>query len=230
MAGAPSKFLPPEKLQGTWRDFRRLQVRQLFRLALEALFYWMLGNLQDRPKGTGALVEAFVAELPPIRQRNAGSWLRAILPTGTGPTELIKRIEDALKAADAGDLVPGIAAALAFCLAEPPVEQIRYERQDRLPLSRARDEADVRNDHPVQEFLGHVFESWVLAQHVYWSVGRGLADARAQVRVLLRLKVILDEGGWTAASGASRGRPPVPTADRLHTIVTLAQESGVIEF
>jgi hypothetical protein len=75
-------------------------------------------------------------------------------------------------------------------------------------------------DHSVQEFLRHVFESWVLAQHVYWSVGRGLADARAQIRVLLRLKVILDEGGWTLAPGATRGNPPVPTADRLHTVIT----------
>ena len=29
-----------------------LQVRQLFRLSLEALFYWMLGSLHDKPKGT----------------------------------------------------------------------------------------------------------------------------------------------------------------------------------
>jgi len=97
-----------------------------------------------------------------------------------------------------------------------------------LPLWRAREEAAVRKELPVEDFLRHVFESWILAQHVYWSVGRGLADARARGKTLLRLKVILDEGGWTLTPGASRGNPPVPTGDRLQTVVTLAQERGFI--
>jgi hypothetical protein len=229
MAGAPSKFTPSEKLQKTWKDFRVLQVRQLFRLSLEALFYWMLGNLHDKPKGTDALVEAFIAELKSMKQPKAGAWLKAMLPSGVGPTELMTRIEEAMNAQASGDIVSAISAGLAFCLKEPPPEEIRVERQERLPLSRARAEAQVQKDHPVPEFLRHVFESWILAQHVYWSVGRGLADARAQIRVLLRLKVILDEGGWTLSPGLSRGRPPVPTADRLHTVVSLSQESRLIK-
>jgi len=44
----------------------------------------------------------------------------------------------------------------------------------------------------IDEFVRHVIESWVLAQHAYWSVGRGLGDARAGGKVLLRLKIILD--------------------------------------
>jgi hypothetical protein len=228
MAGTPSRFTPSEMLQETWKDFRILQVRQLFRLSLEALFYWMLGNLHDKPKGTDALVDAFIAELKPTKQPRAGAWLKAMLPTGAGPTELMERIEEAMDTSASGDMVPAIAAGLAFCLEEPPPEELRIERHERLPLSRARAEAEVQKDRPVQEFLRHVFESWVLVQHVYWSVGRGLADARAQVRVLLRLKVILDEGGWTLSPGLSRGRPRVPTADRLHTVVSLSQESGLI--
>jgi hypothetical protein len=31
------------------------------------------------------------------------------------------------------------------------------------------------------------------------------------------------------ARRAPRGNPPVPTADRLHTVITLAQESGLIQ-
>jgi len=229
MAGAPSKFVPAEALQETWKDFRILQVRQLFRLSLEALFYWMLGNLQNKPKATDALVEAFLVEVPPMNQHTAGAWLRAMLPSGAGPAELMKRIQEAMSTPASKELVPAIAAGLAFCLEEPPPDKIRSEQRERLPLSRAGDEAEVRMDHSVQEFLRHVFESWVLAQHVYWSVGRGLADARAQIRVLLRLKVILDEGGWTLAPGATRGNPPVPTADRLHTVITLSRESGLIQ-
>jgi hypothetical protein len=230
MAGPPSRFVPPQHLQKTWEDFRRLQVRQLFRLSLEALFYWTLASLEERPKGIDALVEAFVGDLPAVGEtRRAGKWLRALLPSGNGPTELINRIDFALKNPSASDLARSIVAGLAFCLAEVPSEESRFERQDRLPLSRARHEAAVRADGTVKEFLRHVFESWIFAQHVYWSVGRGLADARAQAqRTILRLRVILDEGGWTLAPGASRGSPPVPTPDRLQTALSLAQESNLL--
>lgn len=70
----------------------------------------------------------------------------------------------------------------------------------------------------------NALESWVLAQHEYWSVGRALADACAGAHVLLRLKVILEEGGWTLAPGAVVGNPPEPTRDRLQTAITLARE------
>jgi hypothetical protein len=43
-----------------------------------------------------------------------------------------------------------------------------------------------------------VFEKWVVAQHVYWSVGRGLAAASK----------------------------PSPSGDRLRTALTLADECG----
>jgi hypothetical protein len=229
MAGAPSKFVPPQHLQKTWEDFRRLQVRQLFRLSLEALFWWMLGNLEDRPKAIETVAEDFLGQLPsPGKVKTAREWLRALKPAGVGPTELITRLEEAMAQPGDGDVAPAIAASLAFCLTEVSPGEKRTERQDRLPLWRAREEAKVRDGRPVEEFMRHVFESWILAQHVYWSVGRGLADARARGKALLRLRVILDEGGWTLAPGASRGNPPVPTADRLHTVVTLAEESGLV--
>jgi hypothetical protein len=228
-AGPPSKYSPPPRLQKTWEDFRRLQVRQLFRLSLEALFWWMLGNLEGRPKEIDAMVIDFLGEHPSSGKRpNAGDWLRTMTPTGVGPTEQITRIEQAMDNPDANDLAPAIVSSLAFCLREVSPGEKRSERQDRLPLWRAREEAAVRKEAPVEDFLRHIFESWILAQHVYWSVGRGLADARARGKTLLRLRAILDEGGWTLAPGASRGNPPVPTGDRLQTVVTLAQESGLI--
>jgi hypothetical protein len=226
LAGRPASFVPPKRLQ---KDFRRLQVR-LFRLSLEALFYWTLGNLEGKPKSIDAIVNAFIGELPPIVEGlKAGEWLHGLLASGNGPIELMARIHAAMKDPATKDLAPSIAAALAFCLDGKDDEDKRIERLDRLPLSRARKEADIRADHTVADFLRHVLESWVLAQHVYWSVGRGLADARARAeRAILRLKVILDEGGWTLALGAGRGSPPVPTPDRLYTALTLAGESGLL--
>jgi hypothetical protein len=199
------------------------------RLALEALFWWTLGTLEAKPKGSDAIVDDFLKQLPRgAKQRTAGTWLRAMLPADTGPTELISRIQSAMKTPASGDLAPSIGAAIALCLFKTDANETRYERQDRLPLFRAWHETDVRKDGPVQEYLRHIFESWILAQHVYWSVGRGLADARAKGKTLLRLRVVLDEGGWTLAPGASRGNPPVPTADRLQTVVTLAHESELL--
>jgi hypothetical protein len=228
MAGSPSSFVPPQHLRKTWEDFRRLQIRQLFRLSLEALFHWTLGNLGEKPKEIDALVAAFMSQLPAAaKKQNAGKWLRAGLPAHTGPTELIKRIDLALKGSAAGDLAPSIVAGLALCLTEASTGETRFERQDRLPVFRAQQELSVRAESAVDEFLRHVFESWILAQHVYWSVGRGLADARAGGKTLLRLRVILDEGGWTLARGALRS-PPVPTADRLHTALSLAHESALL--
>jgi hypothetical protein len=97
MAGPPAKFVPAKRLKKTWGDFRRLQVRQLFRLALEALSWWTLGILETKPKGTIAIVDDFLNQLPGgAQQRNASALLRAMLPSDTGPTELIGRIQSAM--------------------------------------------------------------------------------------------------------------------------------------
>ncbi len=123
-----------------------------------------------------------------------------------GPTELMKEIEEAIAIPFSPDLPQTIIRAIAFCLAETPKQENHFERPDRLPLIRARREAIAREKGATKDFVRHVFESWVLAQHVYWSVGRGLADARAQGKTLLRLKVVLDEGAglWLRAYPVDR--------------------------
>ena len=105
----------------------------------------MLGNLEKKPKGIDSIVDAFLQQLPGgAKKRTAGTWLRAMLPTDTGPTELISRIQSAMKNPASNDLAPSIAAALAFCLSEAENDEPRYERQDRLPLIRACHETEVR--------------------------------------------------------------------------------------
>ena len=71
------------------------------------------------------------------------------------------------------NLASTIVDALSFCIAEAPEHGQLFERSDRLPLFRARREAEAWGKAPTKDFVRHVLESWVLAQHVYWSVGRG---------------------------------------------------------
>jgi hypothetical protein len=230
MSGPPSDFMPAARLSDIWKAWRRVQIRQLFRLSLEALFYWTIINLDDRPRGTDALVDLFISQVP-IKRRaaNAREWLKTALRTAAGPTELMAGIEEALNSLGAADLAPKIVAGFALCLAEPAYEDEQFERWERLPLFRARREAIARENGSVRDFIRHVFESWVLAQHVFWSVGRGLADARAQGRTLLRLKIMLDEGGWTLAPGAAGSNIPLPTRDRLETMLSLSRECGLLK-
>jgi len=52
------------------------------------------------------------------------------------------------------------------------------ERQDRLPLARAQSEAKLFADKAPAQFLEYIFSAWAIGQHVFWSVGRGIGDAR----------------------------------------------------
>lgn len=228
MSGPPSRFSPPAALLEIRDAWRTLQVRQLFRLSLEALLHWTLTVVDDSPKTTEALIESFLDQVTGARRYGGGrAWLAAVRPQNTGPTELIAEILAALDGA-LDDLPKAIMRGLAFCLAEVPGKENAFERPDRLPLLRARREVQARENTSPADFVRHIVESWVLAQHVYWSVGRGLADARAQSKTLLRLKVVLDEGGWALAPGVSPGSPPQPTRDRLETMLTLAAECGLL--
>lgn len=225
MAGAPAKFKPPRELIEIRDVWRAVQVRQLFRLSLESLFYWTMLKLGNGvPWPIDALVREFLGSLPSFGKASSGEWIRSLISVDLGPTELITRIQQAFESENHADLPLAIARGLAFCMIEPNAAQSRIQQSERLPIARAQLEAGTRTDASVAELMRHVLESWVLAQHAYWSVGRGLADARAGGRMLLRLRVILDEGGWILAPGASSGNPPQPTPDRLETLISLAQE------
>lgn len=228
MTGLPSDFAPENRLRKTRDAWRLVQVRQLFRLSLEGLLYWIMRRLQEGPSSIAALVRSFVKRVPREGVVTTEKWLDELASAATGPLELIGVIEDALRDPTMKDLPRSLVAGLAFCLVEDAGAESLTERDDRLPLRRARREALSRAAWPVEDFVRHVFESWVLAQHTYWSVGRGLADARARGRTLLRLKVILDEGGWVLAPGVSTGSPPTPARDRLETAISLATECGAL--
>jgi hypothetical protein len=122
---------------------------------------------------------------------------------------------------------PALEPVLALCLREAPSQGHPFENPDRLPLSRAKREAESWRELSPAGFVGRVLEIWIMAQHAYWSVGRGLADARNRGKTILRLRIVMDEGGWTLTPGTTRqGNPPEPTPDRLETATNLLVECG----
>jgi len=228
LAGAPSKFAPPTELAEIRDSWRRVQVRQVFRLALEGFLQWTIHKLADRPLSSEALIAAFADDVPSLRRsKTTSSWLASIRPED-GPTALVDQFLEALNEEDDTATARAISVCLAFCLAEEPGPEAKEQRADRLPLWRAIKEASALGKGAPIVFVRHVLESWVLAQHAYWSVGRGLADARAGGKTLLRLRVILDEGGWTLTP-VQPAHPPAPTADRLATMLSLMTECGLLK-
>ncbi|QDH33928.1 hypothetical protein E2E27_06030 [Porphyrobacter sp. YT40] len=95
-----------------------------------------------------------------------------------------------------------------------------------MPIIKAAREWSSWAVRPPLEFVGRIIEGWILAQHTYWSVGRGLQDARANGKTILRMRVFIDEGGWRLADGFSPGSAPNPTPDRLGTALSLMRECG----
>lgn len=227
MTGPPSEFDPPDHLLSVRDEWRLLQVRQLFRLSLEAFFFWTMRELDGPKRSIESLVNRFLNRVPsPGAVENAGTWIQLLTSPSDGPIELMNHIERALDDPGLVDLPHTIARGLAFSLTDetPDLDQ----QHERLPVRRAQGDAKARSDSSVHDFARHVLGSWVLAQHTYWSVGRGLADARTRGRMLLRLRVILDEGGWTLTPGSRVGVAPRPTPDRLKTALSLARECGLL--
>ncbi len=225
-AGEVAEFAVPEGFGAAAVKWRRLQVRQLFRFALEALLAWTLDRLSDGPRGSEQLATVFLREADIDPTENAGTaWLGATSPPGS-LSQASDSIADALRVRGRAGLGAAIARALAICIANAPEEGSSYDREDRLPLRRAAQQAIARASMPSRELARHVIETWVLAQHVYWAVGRGLQDARGSGKRILRLKVVMEEGGWQALPGARLS--PEPTPDRIRTALKLAEEAQLI--
>lgn len=229
MAGPPSRLRVQNGQRDTIAKWRRVQCRQLFRLSLEAFFYWVTLQLDAGPKSSQSLVTRFTKQASNGRRfATAAKLIEHHYDGNAGPVELLEDVQNALQG-DHEQYAPAIMRGLSFCLSTELQDGAVSERSDRLPLKRARTEFQQRLDAKPFEFIKHVLESWLFAQHTYWSVGRGLADARARGKTILRLKVVLEDGGWTLTPGVASGSFPLPTADRLRTALSLAHECGFID-
>ena len=138
---------------------------------------------------------------------NAGAWISSLSSSSDLPTELMTRIQQALDDRAAGHLAAQYRGGSRLLLDRSAVHESHTEHVERLPASRARREAAVRSGAAVEEFVRHVLEAWVARAACLLVSGPGLADARARGKMLLRLRIILDEGGWMLTSGATYRRP-----------------------
>ena len=228
MAGHPSNFTPAEDLLVTANLWRSLQLRQLFRFALESLLYWITLEIGNGSRTTDELVRALLDQAGIDGSVASKSLKRWGQTKNAGPVELIDSIQTAINSGEPDRLVVEIFRGLGAIFAEVSADQEVYGRPDRLPVVQACREFASFHDQPTSTFLRHIIESWIFAQHVYWSVGRGLGDARGRGKRLMRLKVILEEGGWTLAPNVSSSSIPRPTADRLRTAISLGTECGYL--
>lgn len=227
MAAPAQSWLAASELTDRALAWRRVQVRQLFRLALEATFSWALQQLVDGPQTTDMLADRFATGNDALTFERANEWLLG--EEEDNPVPLLYELTDALATRDWQNAPPAIAKALRFCLSSASLDGLDpAEPRERLSLCRAVEEFESWSDCSPAQLIGKILEIWVIAQHTYWCVGRGLADARGNAKTLLRLRVVMDEGGWSLTPGALVGAPPVATPDRLKTAYSLLQECGRI--
>lgn len=206
-------------------DWKRVQVRQLFRLALEALLRWLQMHL-DEPRPTAEIASFFLNQVGAPADQSARSLIASMVKPDAHPVSLLESLQTAM--ANKQGVETGISSALAYCLECTETFEDESTREERLPLRIARKGYRERADASALDFMSYILENWVLAQNTYWSVGRGLADARAGAKTILRLRIVQEEGGWITTRGHGGGRPPNATPDRLRTAISLASEAELL--
>jgi hypothetical protein len=227
LCGMPCEFAPSPHLREVIVYWRMVQMRQLFRLALEALLHWATVMVSEKPQHTSQLVQHFLRQAG--SDIDVASWLKADNLKEISIPDRISLLQDALgRDVQFENLALNIRDALAVSLSES-FEDIVVQSTDRLPLSRAKREADSFSEETTDAFMTHVLSSWIFGQHVYWSIGRGLGDARGRGKTILRLKVVPEESGWTLAPGTNLRSSPRATPDRLDTAVSLMQQAGFFD-
>ena len=225
MSETSSAFVAAASLEPISQTWKLLQWRQVFRLALESCLHWLLLKLRGEPMTSGALVSAFLSSAG--TSETTEKWLAEARDSQLDSTAWLRRLETSLASVNREtDLPREIRGALATSIHEG-AEFHGPEQDDRLPVARAEREAMAFSEDSPDVFVARVLETWVIGQHMHSSVVRGLGDARAGRRMILRLRVSVDEGGWTRTPG-SPNRVPEATADRLDTVLSLLRDAQAI--
>lgn len=103
---------------GVGMVWRKVQVRQVFRLALEALLHWMVRALDGGPMASAPLARLFLSMTGQgTDEIDAASWFSR-LTDSRNPVYHLDSLRDALRGTHDRSLEQEIAEALAFCIAE----------------------------------------------------------------------------------------------------------------
>lgn len=218
-----------------------LQLRQLQRLATEALFAFVEQTLRekDRPVTSAALAEgASVLAAADLGGSSDNTLADAFASSVSGEDvgeelfiliEAITVAQRAKEREEGYERLPGLTLR-AFGLVYRAVVNLQLDGlpkeffggdADRLPMREFARRIAARLDDRVGVFWREVIEVWVLGQHVRWAVARNGDETQ-------RLRVVLDEGGWVPMPRPNVSRFAT-TQDRLHSALCLAELSGMIE-
>jgi len=190
------------------------------------MLYWATVEVSDHPISVEQMALRFLEGTP--SEATVAAWLAP--PAGpdavdiTGP---ILALESLLRGrVNAESLPAAIHQGLRTALASDAIDS--QERQDRLPLARAQNEAKSFAEESPALFMQYSLSAWAIGQHVYWSVGRGIGDARRGADRILRLKIVPDEAGLRVVPGSNNSAPRT-TPDRLSTAIMLLREAREIQ-
>jgi hypothetical protein len=239
----------PSELIRTHRLLAALQARQLQRVALESLLVWVEGEIHSQggvvdvdhlvaqawkrscevePAAKAKTVSDYLDQVD--MRGGATGWPGAAgIPGETDIFDLMAQLEHA-QAKDRPRL-PGLAiralgyvASMALALGasgetDLPESALAGPR-DRLPLDLMVSILQRLSGVSMPFLWREIIESWVLGQHVRWSVARNGDGTQ-------RLRLALDDGGWVRLRTKISG-PFRPTPDRLSTALALSAQCDLI--
>jgi hypothetical protein len=239
----------PNDLIETQRLWSALQARQLQRIALEAMLVWIEAQIDERggaldaeDLAAAAATDARYTE-DQADSETVGIYLAAAASRGAAvgwpaacahlaDTDVFTIMAE-LFSAQARQIsrIPGLvlrslafAEAMAGGLRESGIDSSARGplggNADRLPLNAMSRNLGLLRDHSMRDLWREIILSWVLAQHIRWSVARNGDGTQ-------RLRLALDEGGWVRLR-ADRSGPFGPTPDRLAACLSLASDCGLI--
>lgn len=231
MAEDPDTWLSDPGLIDAARSWRALQVRQLFRLTLEGLFVWLQRQLESEHLSSTEIARRFLDQRDKQMSKTGPTYSRT-----QNPAMLLEELETLLRSDRSRNWETTPAAlfrAIEFCLAfdtnDERWKQTAARSPERLPLYVAKDEYLEWKKLSETQIVENMIDQWVIAQHTYWALGRGLADARSGGKILLRLKVVMGEDGWSLTPGANPRSVPLVTRDRLETAISLLGLCGALD-
>ena len=108
MAGGSPDYQPTDTLGEAQAKWRRVQVRQVFRLSLECLFSWIITRLDGGPLTTDQLVEEALADWsPPQSWTKNSDWFGSWQQVDGDPTVHLDNIQNAMLNAAGSDQIQG---------------------------------------------------------------------------------------------------------------------------